>query len=110
MDGVMQAPGGPTEDPTKGFKFGGWAMARNFSQEFGDELDRLFKEKFDLLLGRKNLRDFRRVLALPGRRRSPWRQSPSCSTDIKKYAVFAPSGEIDTGWAGSVRPARPSPT
>jgi hypothetical protein len=27
MDGVMQAPGAPIEDPTKGFKFGGWAMA-----------------------------------------------------------------------------------
>src|SRR6266571_3466692 len=52
MDGVMQAPGGPTEDPTKGFKFGGWAMAY-FSKEGREEIDRLFKEKFDLLLGRK---------------------------------------------------------
>jgi hypothetical protein len=52
MDGVMQAPGGPTEDPTKGFKFGGWEMPY-FDQEFGEELDRVFKEKFDLLLGRK---------------------------------------------------------
>ena len=26
MDGVMQAPGAPSEDPTKGFEFGGWAM------------------------------------------------------------------------------------
>src|SRR6266481_3812445 len=52
MDGVMQAPGGPTEDPTKGFKFGGWEMPY-FDQAFGEELDRVFKEKFDLLLGRK---------------------------------------------------------
>jgi hypothetical protein len=50
MDGVMQAPGGPTEDPTKGF--GGWVMPY-FDQEFGEEVDRVFKEKFDLLLGRK---------------------------------------------------------
>src|SRR2546430_1206305 len=54
MDGVMQAPGGPTEDPTKGFKFGGWEMPY-FDQEFGEELDRVFKEKFDLLLGGKKL-------------------------------------------------------
>ena len=57
MDGVMQAPGGPTEDPTKGFKFGGWAMPY-FDQEFGEEIDRVFKEKFDLLLGRKTYEIF----------------------------------------------------
>jgi hypothetical protein len=48
MDGVMQAPGGPTEDPTKGFKFGGWEMPY-FDQEFGEEIDRLFSGAFDLL-------------------------------------------------------------
>src|SRR5258705_13504957 len=47
LDGVMQAPGGPSEDPTKGFKFGGWAVAY-FGQEFREEVDRLFNEKFDL--------------------------------------------------------------
>src|SRR5688500_15060719 len=57
MDGVMQAPGGPTEDPTKGFTFGGWVMPY-FDQEFGEELDRLFNEKFDLLLGRKTYEIF----------------------------------------------------
>src|SRR5436190_11524011 len=57
MEGVMQAPGGPTEDPTKGFKFGGWEMPY-FDQGFGEELDRLFTEKFDLLLGRKTYEIF----------------------------------------------------
>jgi dihydrofolate reductase len=52
MDGVMQAPGGPTED-----QFGGWVMPY-FDQEFGEELDRLFSEKFDLLLGRKTYEIF----------------------------------------------------
>ena len=53
MDGVMQAPGGPTEDPTRGFKFCGWAMPY-VDQVFGEELDRVFKN-FDLLLGRMKL-------------------------------------------------------
>ena len=57
MDGVMQAPGGRWEDPTKGFKFGGWVMPY-FDQVFGEEIDRVFKEKFDLLLGRKTYEIF----------------------------------------------------
>jgi hypothetical protein len=52
LDGVMQAPGGSTEDPTKGFRFGGWVMPY-FDEEFGEELDRLFAQKMDLLLGRR---------------------------------------------------------
>src|SRR6185295_3501548 len=44
IDGVMQAPGGPTEDPTNGFKFGGWVMPYN-DQTFGEELDRLFASR-----------------------------------------------------------------
>jgi hypothetical protein len=43
-----QAPGAPTADPTKGFEFGGGQMSY-FDQVFGEELDRLFKDKFDLL-------------------------------------------------------------
>jgi hypothetical protein len=42
MDGVMQALGGPTEDPTQGFKLGGWAMPY-FDQVGGEEIDRLFE-------------------------------------------------------------------
>jgi dihydrofolate reductase len=56
MEGVMQAPGGPTEDPTKGFKFGGWSMPY-FDQAFGEEIDHIFKN-FDLLLGRKTYEIF----------------------------------------------------
>ena len=57
LDGVMQSPGGPTEDPTKGFKFGGWSMPY-FDQAGGEEIMSLFKDKFDLLLGRKTYEIF----------------------------------------------------
>ncbi len=52
LDGVMQAPGGPEEDPSGGFRFGGW-LANIFDEEFGKEIDRLFSGSFDLLLGRR---------------------------------------------------------
>jgi dihydrofolate reductase len=52
LDGVMQAPGGPTEDPTGGFEYGGW-LAGLFDQETGEAIDKTFTEPFDLLLGRR---------------------------------------------------------
>lgn len=56
LDGVMQAPGGPTEDPSKGFKFGGWVMPYG-CQEFGEEFGHVYSNA-DLLLGRKTYEVF----------------------------------------------------
>jgi len=48
----MQAPGGPQEDPTGGFTFGGWTFP-HFDQESGAAMGEIFGRPFDLLLGRK---------------------------------------------------------
>jgi dihydrofolate reductase len=78
MDGVMQAPGGPDEDPTGGFRFGGW-QARSRCPERAEELDHLFSEPFDLLLGRKTYENF--AAFWPSRAKPrPSVASPSCST------------------------------
>jgi dihydrofolate reductase len=49
LDGVMQAPGGPDEDPTGGFTHGGWAVPY-----FTDEMMERMAESapYELLLGR----------------------------------------------------------
>ena len=49
LDGVMQAPGGPEEDPTAGFDYGGWA-----ANYFDDEMMQRMAESgpYELLLGR----------------------------------------------------------
>ncbi|MES2825928.1 MAG: dihydrofolate reductase family protein [Pseudomonadota bacterium] len=57
LDGIMQAPGGPEEDPTDGFKFGGWIV------RYGDESMDLSESGFDgkdreLLLGRRTYQIF----------------------------------------------------
>ncbi|MDX8500180.1 dihydrofolate reductase family protein [Mesorhizobium sp. VK4C] len=52
LDGVMQAPGGPEEDPVGGFKFGGWTF-HYFDEIAGEVMDELFSKPFALLLGRR---------------------------------------------------------
>ena len=52
LDGVMQAPGGPEEDPSGGFELGGW-LAPFFDEAVGERIDKLFTPPFDLLLGRR---------------------------------------------------------
>jgi dihydrofolate reductase len=52
LDGVMQAPGGPEEDPTSGFKYGGWT-APYWDEVLSAAMDEVLDTPFDLLLGRK---------------------------------------------------------
>src|SRR5438105_13006881 len=95
----MQAPGGRSENPTRGFKFGGWAMPY-FSKEFGEEIDRLFKEKFDLLLGRRTYEIFAAYWPYY-KEDAPAGGIAKLFKGIKKYVVSG-SGKVDTSWAGSV--------
>ena len=51
LDGVMQAPGGPEEDPTSDFRFGGW-VAPHWSENMGP-FEKLIDSEYDLLLGKR---------------------------------------------------------
>src|SRR5688572_7513617 len=51
LDGVMQAPGGPEEDTSGGFKYGGWTAPYG-DEAAGKVFEKLMKPS-DLLLGRK---------------------------------------------------------
>lgn len=52
LDGVVQAPGGPSEDPTGGFAHGGW-VAGVFDEAVGEAIGEVFAAPYDLLLGRR---------------------------------------------------------
>jgi dihydrofolate reductase len=52
LDGVMQGPGGPHEDPIGSFQYGGW-VAPYFDPAMGEAVGEMFAQPFDLLLGRK---------------------------------------------------------
>jgi len=52
LDGVMQAPGGPDEDTSSGFKYGGWTAPLS-DESSGKLMLEQMSMPFDLLLGRK---------------------------------------------------------
>lgn len=57
LDGVMQAPGGPEEDTSGGFKHGGWTVGY-WDDFMGKIMDTQMAAPFDLLLGRKTYEIF----------------------------------------------------
>lgn len=52
LDGVIQGPGGPNEDTSGGFKYGGWIVPY-FDEVSSKIVNEQFSRSFDLLLGRK---------------------------------------------------------
>ena len=52
LDGVMQAPGGPEEDPSGGFTHGGWSV-NSFDEAVGAFMTETMGKPFDLVLGRR---------------------------------------------------------
>ena len=94
MDGVMQAPGWPEEDPTGGFKFGGWVAP------WGPvpELDKLFDQPFDLLLGTRTYDIF--AAYWPYQESGPFDSIAKTFSRITKYVATRKG--VDLAWKGSV--------
>lgn len=94
LDGVMQAPGGPEEDPTGGFKYGGWVFPF-FDDVLGKEIDKQMNHPFDLLLGRKTYEIFAAYW--------PYMKDDPIAlkfNSAKKFVVSTTLGNTD--WANSV--------
>ena len=56
LDGVMQAPGGPDEDTSNGFEYGGWTAP--YADEVSGKVMENQMKSSDLLLGRKTFEIF----------------------------------------------------
>jgi dihydrofolate reductase len=101
LDGVMQAPGGPEEDKSGGFKYGGWVAPYN-DEASGKVFEKLLKPA-DLLLGRKtfgiwenywpnhteswpSINDVTKYVVSRTRKKSDWKNSVFLKglADIKK--------------------------
>jgi dihydrofolate reductase len=57
LDGVMQAPGGPEEDPSGDFEHGGWSFGY-WDEQMRERMGEWMSKPFDLVLGRKTYEIF----------------------------------------------------
>lgn len=94
MDGVIQAPGGPQEDPTKGFKWGGWTV-HYWDDIMNETMNKQLAGPYDLLLGRFTYDIF--AAHWPYQENAPLSET---FDRIKKYVVSTKN--IDLPWQNSV--------
>jgi dihydrofolate reductase len=97
LDGVMQAPGGPKEDPTRGFKLGGWVVP-HMDDVLRQAIGEMLSEHFDLLLGRKTYEIF--AAHWPYAEAGPDDLIARQFNSITKYVATRSSMELT--WKGSV--------
>src|SRR5438552_11875643 len=95
LDGVMQAPGGPEEDPSNGFTHGGWAMPL-VDEDARKVIDQTIAGEFDMLLGRRTYDLFAGYW--PNRGDNPIARAFDKAT---KYVVTRGKGRLD--WKKSQR-------
>jgi len=97
MDGVMQAPGGPQEDPRGGFTHGGW-LVPHFDQDAGAQIAAWFERAEEFLLGRYTYDTFHGY----------WPQVTDPSDPIATKLNALPkhvvsTGDPDLSWTGARR-------
>ncbi len=95
LDGVMQAPGGPEEDPTGGFKHGGW-VAGYFDDFLGKVMVKQMSKPFALLLGRKTYEIFAAHWPYVNTKKDPFAAGIN---NAKKYVASKTLNKLD--WSNS---------
>jgi dihydrofolate reductase len=95
LDGVMQAPGGPEEDPTGGFALGGWTF-HGWDAVMQEKMGEMLSQPFDLLLGRKTYEIFAAHWPHVG----PEDPIGAVFDRVTKYVVSRSSPRLD--WQNSV--------
>ncbi|ALA17064.1 MULTISPECIES: dihydrofolate reductase family protein [unclassified Chelatococcus] len=95
LDGVMQAPGGPEEDPTGGFAYGGW-LVPYWDDMMNKRIIDSMAEPYDLLLGRRTYEIF--AVHWPHAGDNP---IANRFNEATKYVTTRSLDRLD--WAGSIR-------
>lgn len=92
LDGVMQAPGGPKEDTSGGFKYGGWTASYG-DEAYGKAVEQELEKPADYLLGRKTFKIWE----------SYWPQHADFWPGINEGTKYVLSKTVKkSGWKNSV--------
>lgn len=92
LDGIIQAPGGPEEDTSGGFKYGGWIVPY-FDELLGEVMGEQISKPFELLLGRRTYEIFA----------SYWPQHESGWPGINDAAKYVVSDTLTkNSWKNSI--------